>query len=340
MGIPTLLASVYSGTSLRIIFDEAVSVSGGIELNGFTFVRNGSSETPTFTSVAQNAIQATLTGSVTTLTVAYNSGTGNVVSVSTSQAATSFSATAAVAYPVVAVTERADAGQPANDVVRIYFSQPVASTTDALKLGFTIKINTVPLVLTSATASLDSTLTILSIATGTNFAYSDIVDVLYDHTVGTLYSWPTGIVADFSFTAIPNLSTDGLPNSQYPLSWVTSEVPTIDDRTVISCLGLTLNPIDVKLVAEYGPALLLTGGTFGVTDANPAGVSILGHQVILIDGILFCERFTNLAYPPSWLVAAADDWQTTMTTKIGVILGQYRAIDQTLTLHGQTVTAV
>ncbi len=341
MGIPTLLSSVYQDTTLRVIFSEAITAPGGDELDGFTFVLDGVPETPVLVGFDANALVVTLGGPVVdTLTVAYVSGSGAIVSVSTAEAAVTFAETPAVEYPSIAVVMRADCGQPANDVVRVYFSEPVASTADDLIDGFTISVNGTDLVLVGATATLDDTLTTLSIATGTDFAYSDEVDVAYVQADGSLYSYASGNVANFEFLAIDNLSTVGLPDSQYPLSWVTSYTPVIEDKAVIATIGLTLNPIDIKLVAQYGPAILITGGTFGETEENPDGVEILGKRVTLIDGIQFFERFAVPGMAPSWLVAAANDWQTVMTNKIGQILGQYRAIDQTLTLHGQTVAAV
>ncbi len=345
MTAPLIQSVQYTGTTLYIIFDRSVSATGGSELDGFTATKTpGGTQSLVFVTITDNAMIATLPGAVVgseTLELAYVAGSGNVVDAATGMdAAPSFTITA-VAYYDAPDAVRAIVGEGGNSKLDVYFSQPVASPTAELKLGFTIEVNNVVLDLTSATATLNANATILTIDTGSNFTYSDVVAISYDAGVGNLVVFPVSVVDDFSFDGIPNISTDGLPDSQYPLSWVTSYAVTVANTVATGTLGISLNPIDIKLVAEYGPVRLFTGGTFGITTGNPDGITVVGKQVYIIDGLLVAQAFHDDAHALTVnAVNAAKDWQVQMIAKIAVALGQVRAIDQGIVYNTQQVDSV
>jgi hypothetical protein len=193
--------------------------------------------------------------------------------------------------------------------------------------------------LTSASATLSSDLTQLTIDTGVNATYDTVVDVIYDATPGSLVSFPGGAVPSFTKNDIYNLATDGLPNSQYPLSFVITGPVTVTNKVAKGTASVSLNPIDRELVSRYGPVQLITGGTFGITVDNPAGITILGQIVNIVDGAVVCATFVS-SQNVQFATDAALDWQTQMIGRIGILLGQIRTIDQSVTLGDRLVSAV
>lgn len=342
MTAPLNLSVQYTASTLYIIFDRAVSVTGGSELDGFTFLDGAAPIVPTFSSVNDNAIIATLGAPISgTLSVNYVQASGTVVeAVAPNDPVASFSQTG-VPYYTQPLVRRADVGRTANDVVTIYFSEPVAATSGDLVAGFTIEVNDVAIDLSSATATLNGDQTELSIDTGTNVAYSATVDVIYDSGTGTLHTWPSDLVGDFTLNAIDNLSTDGLPESGYPLSQVTADPVSSANNVATATLAVSLNPVDIDLVARYGPVTVTTGGTYGVTVSNPSGIAVTGATLTIVDGALFTQTFQDTVTNNTlFAVDAAKDWQTTVTTQIANALGAVRALDQTITYNTQTVTGV
>lgn len=343
MAAPAIQSIQYTGTTLYIIFDEAVSVTGGSELDGFTFTKTPGpvSISPVFSSVAENAIIATLPGPIgalETLTVDYSSLTGTVVDDATGTfPAPSFTGQVAVQYYAAPIIRRAQVAYTGvNDELSIFFGEPVGSPTNDLLTGFTVEVDNVALDLTSATATLNADQTILTINTGTNFSYSDVVDVIYLDTAGDLYSWPSGAVASFTLNAITNSSTDGLPNSAYPLSTIISPQPQVCANAVTACIQISLNPIDIQLIQKYGPVTVITGGTFGTA---PNQITILGNERTIQDGAEICESFTSTT-SVVYAADAANDWQDWIVTRIGILLGNIRAIDQSVTLNSLSVNQV
>lgn len=343
MTAPLIQSVQHSGMTLYVIFDRAISATPTQELDGFTATKTpGGVQALVFVAISQNALIATLPGAVLTgetLELAYVGGSGTIVDAATGlDAAPSFTEEA-VPYFESELAIRAIVGEGGNDLLSVYFNQPVASPSGDLKLGFTITVNDVALDLTSATASLNDDATILTFDTTSNFSYNDVVDVEYDDAIGDLVTYPAAVVASFEFTSIPNISTDGLPDSQYPLSWVTSYTVTVVDTVATGTLGVSLNPIDISLVAKYGPVLLLTGGTFGITISNPLGIEVVGKSVPIVDGLLVSQSFV---YPGTIVnaVNAAKDWQVQMIAKIAFLLGQIRAIDQGIVFNTQQVDPV
>jgi len=180
----------------------------------------------------------------------------------------------------------------------------------------------VPLVLTSATATLNADQTQLTIGCTSDFSYNDVIAITYTSVTGKLHTWPSGLVASFTLAAINNLATDGLPNSNYPLSIVTKYPLTIAENVVTAKLGVSLNPIDIALVAEYGEVSINTGGTYG----SPYPISILGSTIVITDGGEYTQDF---AYPghTSYAAVAALAWRDAIATTIGIKLGELRLTD-------------
>jgi hypothetical protein len=340
MTVPVIQSVQYSNVLVYIFFDRAVTATLGQELNGFTFKDGGVPFVPTFSAIDDNLITAVLALPLSSdLEVSYVSGSGTVVeAVAPNDPAASFTDAVGVPVYTVPVLLRATAGEGSNDFIKVYFSQAVGSPSGDLVTGFTVEVDNVVLDLSAATATLNEDQTVLTIDTGTNFVYSDVVDVDYDSGVGDLRIWPVGTIADFTLNAVDNLSTDGLPNSSYPLSYVIKEPVTPCNGVVTATLGVSLNPIDIDIVNRYGPLVVFTGGTFGVTIQNPAGVVFTGGMVGVVDGTQLQASFvsTNVA----WSVTAAQDWQAVVATKIGIELGKLRSIDQGIVLGDRTVTAV
>jgi hypothetical protein len=346
MTAPNILSIQHDGLTLRIIFDIAVTGTPAQELDGFTFTKTPGPVvvSPTFSAFDENAIVCTLPGVVLpseTLTVDYNNGVGTIVDAATGlDAATSFTGQVAVETYSTPIVRRAQVAATAvNDELTVFFGEPIASPTNDPLAGFTIEVDNVALDLTGATWALNDDLTELTINVGSNFAYNDVVDVIYDDVTGDLYSWPSGVVASFTLDAIDNDSTDGLPDSEYPLSSVIAQPLDIVDNVVNCHLGVSLNPIDIQLVARYGPVQVFTGGTYGITVGNPSGITVDGSFVDIIDGAELAQTFND----PCSLTNAVDagkDWLDQITAKIGIALGEARAKDQSITLGDLTITSV
>ncbi len=348
MTAPLIQSVQYAGTSLFVIFDRAIAATNGDEIDGFTATKTpGGVQVLVYVSITDNALIATLPEDVEsdeTLELAYVSGSGTIVDAATGMDAAPSFTVDAVPYYETPDAIRAIVGQGGNSKLDVYFNQPIASPGGDLKLGFTIQINDVVIDLTSATATLNTNATILMFDIGSSFSYNDVVAIAYEADVGDLVLFPfdatvAEVIADFSFDGIPNISTDGLPDSQYPLSWVTSYPVTVVDTVATGQLGVSLNPIDITLVAKYGPVILFTGGTFGITIGNPLGIEVLGRSVPVIDGLLVSQSFV---YPGATVnaVDAAKDWQIKIIAKIAFLLGQVRAIDQGIVFNTQQVDPV
>jgi len=343
MTAPSILSAQHQDTTLYIIFDRAISVTGGSELDGFTFTLDpGGVITPSFSSVDDNALIATLSSAVNpgeTLNVDYDSGTGTVVeAVAPNDPAGDFDVDA-VAYFETPIVRRAETGSGAgnNDDVTIFFGEPVASTDGDLLAGITINVNTASIDLSSATASLNADQTELTISTGTNFVFSDTVTVDYDDSSGNLKTFPTGFVASFTGLAVTNLSTDGLPDSQYPNSFAVKQPLDVKDSVVTGVVAVNLNPVDLELVDKYGPISIVTGGDFGTSTT----CTIVGGNQNIIDGVEVKESFTKDACGS--IVNATDaaaDWQDKIIDRISVELGALRTIDQNVTNVNETVVSI
>lgn len=347
--VNTSVQHIVGSNVLYIIFSEAIAATATQELDGFTFTLQPSAApiVPTFQLIDQNAMIVTLPSALLageSVDVAYVSGSGTIVDATTGLDPAASFTTTSVAYPALAVPDRAETGSGVgdNDKVLIYWGEPVGATNNDLLAGITININGDPLDLSGATATLDANQGILTIVTGVDPTYDDDIEVVYDAaTPGYLYTWPTGAVPDFTLQ-VTNLSTDGLPTSGYPLSYVTQLVPVICAKNVQACVTISLNPIDQQLVKQYGPVTVLTGGTFGVTVDNPDGVSVVGGKAAIVDGAQICQTFAvpqdTCSVP--FAAAAANDWLTVITARIGNALGKVRATDQGITLAGKTVEQV
>jgi len=339
MTAPLPTAVLYTSTLVYIFFDRAISVTGGQELAGVVVTDNGVPLVMTFDSVEDNALIATLPAPTEYAVAVTYSGSGTIVEAAAPNTPVAAFTKTAAAFPVTSPSAPlyAVAGIPSNDSVSIAFGEPVGSPSGDLLLGLSISINNVPVVMGDATASLSDNNTVLVITTGVSPGYGDTIKVEYSDAVGDLRTWDTGAVASFTFNTAFNLSTDGLPNSAYPLSFVLGQPLTIVNAAVTGTLHLYMNPIDRQLSTAYG-AQVTTGGVFGVTLTRPEGFSVAGKTVSLVDGLILSQTFAGADVPS--LVTAAEDWKTVVTQRIGTALGRIRALDQSLTLNGQTVTGV
>ncbi len=340
MTAPIIQSVQVSGTTLYIIFDRAISATLGSELNGFTFLKNGSSNTPVFSVITQNALIATLGTALVggdTYTTTYVSGSGTVVDAATGLSpATSFGPLAYVAYPTVPKFVYGVVGEGGNNKIALHFSAPVGATGGTFITGTVVSINAVPISMVGVTAAANSDQTVWTLTFPSNFTYNAVVTSAY--TPGTLYTWPAGALAAFTATFL-NVSTDGEPDSAYPLSYVTNYAIDMISTVARARLGVSLNPVDIELVKRYGPVIILTGGTFGVTMDNPSGVQIMGRAVTLVDGADIVQDFHVTDHVP-YAVDAAKDWEVQITVKIGVALGALRALDQSITLGDNVVVSV
>ncbi len=344
MTAPTIQSIQHNGLALYIIFDR--DISNVANLTAFTFEINPGATvvTPTFTAIQGTAITATLATPVgvgETLSGSYTDPGAGVSQVLEAAApndpATSFADEDAIAYytqPLVRRAEVAAAG--VNDAITIFFSEPVSAGDGDLLNGFTVSYDGEDVPLTAAVATLNADLTELTIATGSDAAYSAVVVVEY--TGGDLTSYPTGAVADFSLTAV-NRSTDGLPNSSYPLSYVVKKALSLANNIVTAQLDVTLSVVDVTLSGKYGPLTVYTGGTFGVTIDNPDGITVVGGTPTIVSGSRITQTF-SFAGHVKYATDAAADWQTTVTQRLAIELGKLRAADQGITFAADTLEAV
>jgi len=346
MTAPTIQSVQHDGTTLYIIFDRAVQNVADLDAFTFTITPGPSVITPSFSSIDDNAVIGTLVspvGAAETLTVDYTdpgADPSQVQEAGSGDAANSFTGEVAVEYFSVSLVRRAEwANDGNNDTVTIFFGEPVGSTDGDLVAGFTVEINDVAIDLSSATASLNDDQTELTLDTGTNALFSDTVDVIYDSATGNLHSWPSGLVGDFTLNDIDNNSTDGLPTSSFPLSFVTEKELVVCGNAVEACLEVSLNPVDQELAKKYGPLTVFTGGTYGVTVGNPDGLTITGATETIVDGATICVTFTSTV-DTKFATDAGADWQDVITTTIGNALGAARATEQSITFADDTITSV
>ena len=341
MPAPTIQSVQYTDDALYIIFNRAVTNVS--DLDAFTFAQeSGNPFVPSFDVIDANAIVATTVGLPDSeLTVSYDdpgAGTSQVQSAADNTPALDFADQAAVPYFVPGIVTQVVAGQGGNDLIHIRFSEPVGATGDNLLVGLTITLDGEALDLLGATTSLSSDQTALTIATGVNFPYNGVVSVEYDDMVGHLYSWPSGDVPSFEVLGVPNLSTDGLPDSDYPLSIVTAEPVKLLNSVALPELYVYLNPVDRDLVKKYGPVQVYTGGTFGETLENPEGVVIVGGKETLSDGLILAVRVT--ASSTAYAVEAARDWLEVVGARVSIALGKVRALDQSVPETDSTLRMV
>lgn len=329
MASPVLLSAQTTGTTLYLVFDRLITATNATGLTA-TVQPTGAANALTFGAVAGNTLRLTMASSLTAgqyLTVVLAGGT--IFDQATGLSlATPFTATSVAAYSVPQ-TLSATAGLPTSNVIGVKFSAPVAATAGNLVAGFSVTLDGVGVV-GSLTGSLSPDATTLSLALPANIPYTAVAVVTYASGSGQLYSQGTTAtqIASFALTAL-NVSTTGLPNSSYPLSTIVKKAPTIQNGTVTAEIDLYLNPIDAKLVDEYGPATVSIGGTFGVTVGNPSGIYAQDSLVTLADGLVITQTF-NSGTSPVNAVAAAKDWLTVIGSSISQALGAARALDQSV----------
>lgn len=339
MTAPVLLSAQYTGSTLYVIFDRAIAVTPAQELDGFTFENDGTPFVPAYISLDENAMLINLGFSPTPsneVTVAYD-GLGTVTeAVAPFDPALAFTAYTTFEIPEVPLPYLARV-LTTNNQIAIYFNEPVASTDDDLVTGFVIEVDTVPISMVGVTGALSDDQRTLTLTFPSNFAYDNGVEVIY--VPGTLYTWDSGAVGAFELDA-DNLSTDGLPTSQYPLSYLTKYEVEILQGVAIPKIGVSLNPVDNKLVQEYGPARISTGGTFGITLTNPMGITVIGKFVYVTDGIVVSEHFFDASVSMADRVTAAEEWQDAIIVRIAQALGKVRADDQSVILNATTIVQV
>lgn len=338
MASPLFLSAQYVGTTLSVYFNRAITATLSQELNGFTVELNGSPLAVTFNSINNNALRINLPGAPVpsdVLTVEYD-GAGTIVDAATAT-------DPALAFGPATAIETADPAtayqaviQP-NNTLTVFFNEPVASTDNDLITGVVVTVDSVGVSLIGTVATLAADLRSITYVFPFNLTYTDVVEFEYDG-LGTLYSWPSGALAAFTLTAF-NLSTDGLPTSAYPLSYISKYAIVPENSVAKPRLGVSLNPVDIRLVSEFGPARVTTGGIFGITLTNPLGISVAGKLVDVVDGADITQHFSG-AYSAADIYAAAVDWQNVMVVRIGLELGRVRAAGQSITPTSTVIVQV
>lgn len=366
MTAPVIVSCQVRGTNLYLIFDRAITAT---TVTGITATTqpSGVVNALTFVGVSGNTLTATLASGLSTgqsLAVVLVGGSSIRDAATGLDAATPFTKTAVDAYVIPTVVQ-ALAGWPTSTQITLQFSRPVASASGDLVAGFSVSINSSPVV-GSITATLSPNQTRLYLAVPSSIGYTSSVSVTYSATTGNLFTQllPTshsdgtsvgGIASDTvaivgvpsettsttgtvagtavsevdTFTvAATNVSTNGLPTSGYPLSTVVKAAPVVVSGVVNAQMTLGLNPIDVVLVERYGPVRVAIGGTFGITVETPSGIYAGSDSLVtLVDGVVIKQTFSS-GVNPSAAVIAANDWLTTIAGAVSQALGQVRAIDQ------------
>lgn len=343
MSAPTILSAQYTDTQLLIIFNQAIANVS--DLDAFTFTQSsGNPFTTTFSGLSQNAVVVeTAAAPDSDLEVSYTdpgAGSSQVQSVD-GDPAPSFTIQAIEQFPDLDLVSDVIIGRDSNSTITIKFSQPVASTENQPLDGFEVTYDGELLDLSSALAELSSDLRELNIHTGVNASYSTEVVVSYDDSEGSLFTWgdPQGSVDSFSRTAL-NISTDGLPDSQYPNSLAYRLAVGVGDGVAYPKIEVYLNPIDRRIVRQYGPLMVYTGGAgFGTNSSYPNGINIVGGEVQVVDGTTLSVT-VNVPGDSVQAVAAAQDWLDVVTARLAIELGKLRAIDVSVALSGATVAPI
>lgn len=344
MPSPLILSVQYTETELLIIFNQAVSNVS--DLAAFTFSQaSGNPFVPTFSAVDANAIVADIGAAPDSpLEVSYTdpgAGPSQVQSLAGDPAQDFTDVAAIQQFPTADLVSDVIVGRDGNNVVTIKFTQPVASTDNQPLDGFTVTYDGQALDLTSALAELSPDLREINIYTGVNASYNTAVEITYDDTDGSLYTWAdvTGFVSSFTRVAL-NLATDGLPDSQYPNSLAYRRPVGVGDGVAKPQIEVYLNPVDRKIVKQYGPLRVYTGGAgFGINSAHPSGTSIVGGTPDVVDGTVLS---VTISIPGDTVqaVAAAQDWLEVVTARLAIELGKLRATDASVALSGATVAPI
>jgi hypothetical protein len=218
--------------------------------------------------------------------------------------------------------------------VTLLFQVPVASAHYALGLSMTANSASLPIV--SAAAGTNPNTVVITLGGGP--AYMAALTVSYDATVGD-WNNSSNAVATFTGVVVTNASQVGTASSAYPLSVVTASQLVGAAGSITGTLGVTLNPVDRRLTTVYQPQMIDFGGTYGVTMANPSGVSVLQNLQALVDGLTVSQPFF-VAGHPDWAAAAAADWEVQNSGKIAAALAALRTIDTGVDFGSTSITPV
>jgi hypothetical protein len=335
MANPALHSAQYSGSTLYLFWDRAVAVDP-LVADDITLLHDGAVLSILSFVVDQNALIFTLDGPVTgELDVSYADTNDYVTAADGGDPALAFTEVVAQELYEVAVAVSALAGEPANNEITVLFSQPVFAIDGDPSQGFIVTVNGQVVSSSAFTGRISADQSSVVLTLPFNLTYLDIVQLDYSSVPGDgLYTIPGGDVDDFEFAEVPNLSTDGLPESAYPLSTVVRQPVKMVASQARGELNLYLNPIDRALTAEFGPAVITTGGTFGDEQLN-----FTGKQVTLQDGAIMTCSFANGTNTAS-NVNAAKDWLEVITERISRELGRLRTNSQSVVMGDVVVSGV
>lgn len=334
MASPVIQSVQYDGTDLYLFWDRAVVVDPLVG-DDITLVHDGAPLTAAFATTEQNRLTLTISGPVTgELLVSYDDANAYVEDTG-GDPAVSFTEQLATELYVVDTAVSALAGEPANNQISVVFSAPVVAQEGDPSHGFLIEVNGAVVPGAQVTGEITDGQSTVVLTLPFNLSYTDIVELSYTSVPGTgLYTFPGGDVDDFLFAEVPNLATDGLPDSPYPLSTAVRWPVSMVASEARGQIDLYLNPIDRELVSQFGPAVVVTGGTFGPEDRPFSGTS--AH---LKDGLTLTCSFTN-GSTTAVNVASAKDWLEQVTERVGRELGRLRAESQSVVLGDREITGV
>jgi hypothetical protein len=344
MAVPAKVLLNRSANTVFLAFDREISrVSGALPWdNGFTLTVNATPTPITVVTKVLGGITFQTGGTFAggdTIQLAY-AGTNLVDAATGLSAVATFSATTAplqTVYNPAIQSATISSGTP--NAIVIAFRDPITSLTNNPANGVSVTVNSVAISLSGATVVFSNSGYTLTITTVQTFNYSDTVQVIYTAASGDWVNPTLNATVSNQTIAILNQSSVGLPNSDYPLSQAIAKQLVASNNIVTAKVALYLNPVDVDLIAKYGPAYIDVGGTFGLPTVNPpTGYYVLGSLTALSDGLIISQDFNSTT--TAWSIEAASDWQTTIVSRINTALGTLRLLGQSVSLGNDTITQV
>lgn len=339
---PVVLSATCQASTINVVFDQGLVAPTNQPGRGFTFTADGGAPvTPsgaliTTTTVANDTVQLTGLGVINNteaILVTFvpagslqNAGAQQATGF-TNQVATNGS-THAKLFAAVLAQNGAD-----NTVATLTWSLPVTATL--LATGLTAIANgTQACTITSVVPGANARQMLVTFAQ--SYQYSDSLVLSYNQAVGT---WTSGTLIQSFSRQLTNASKSGTPSGTFPLSALTLYPLTVTLGYVRGQVGLTLNPVDLVVVGEFGPYMVDFGGTFGISTANPLGLSIPQDLEAVRDGMLVYADFPA-AGNPQLAQQAALDWERQMQGRIATALTAMRAQSVLVPLGTLTVGMV
>ena len=338
MSAPTLLAVTASQTHVDVQFNQTVVAPTGQPGAGFSITDNGVALTITSAAlIAADTVRlvvAKIDEGDSVLVTLVNTGT---LTNSGAENAANFTNTAATntsTQPAPFAAASALHGHP--EVISLLFSSKVNPVGGLV--GLTVQVNGVTVVPASIANGADPRELAITMPAG--LQYRDTFTAAY---VGTTGAWVKASdstpMASFTLSGV-NGSTVGIPNAAYPLSNVIRNKLAPVNGIVVATVSCDINLVDQGLIDSYGPAVVDFGnGTFGVTMANPDGVTLSQDLRQIGNGLSVSKNFFVLNHP-AWTADAAADWLNVITQRIATALGALRTTDGTVDLGSRTIEQV